>query len=178
MIKERRKEQVKPRAPKKASNADRSVATGRAKRDAAATARRGLAQEKKPNAMDVERETYRQARKTDNAKKAREKKATGGRTLPDPTPRALRRKKGAVDPPAAIFGGRVPSRKQVEAAVKGMEAAGFKVPQGHQVMVTFVPVQAPVAMSNPQNAKGGKKGAKQGGRPGGNQAKGDGRKKK
>jgi hypothetical protein len=81
MIKERRKEQVKPKPLKKASNADRSIATGRAKRDVAAKARRGLAQDKKPNAMDVERETYRQARKTDNAKKAREKKATGGRTL-------------------------------------------------------------------------------------------------
>ena len=170
MIKERRKDQktASRKAPKKASNADRSIATGRAKREAAMKAKRGLAQSKKPNAMDVEREVYRQSRQTAKARKANEKKQTHGRVAPNSSLRDKKAKgKKKNDPPAAVFGGRTPSKKAVEAAIKGMEAAGFQVPKGHQVMMTFIPT--PTA---PQTT-GGNKG-KKGGAPGkgGNKGKG------
>lgn len=168
MIKERRKDQkaASRKPPKKASNADRSIATGRVKREAAMKAKRGLAQSKKPNPMEVEREVYRQSRKTAAAKKANEKKQSHGRVAPNSSLREKKGKGKKSDPPAAVFGGRTPSKKAVEAAIKGMEAAGFKVPKGHQVMMTFIPT--PTA---PQT--GGNKG-KKGGAPfkGGNRGKG------
>lgn len=161
MIKERRKENVKAskKGPKKPSNTDRTIATGRAKREAAVKARRGLSESKKPNAMDVEREVYRQSRKTEASKRRAEKKASGGRLPPDASGRSEKKKKGkgGAEAPVAIFGGRTPSRKAVEAAIKGMEGAGFKVPQGHQVMMTFVPVATTQADDKDSKKKGGKK---------------------
>lgn len=184
MIEERRKEQQKAskRGPKKASNADRSMATGRAKRDAATKARRGLTPNKKPNAMDVEREVDRQSRKTAAAKKKSQKKATGGRIAPDSTLRDKKKKKvaGKRDPPAPVFGGRMPSKKAVEAAVKGMEQAGFKVPTGHQVVMTFIPIPQQVApqparKSGPQKGGAGGPKGKHDSKPAGRQNKGGGR---
>ena len=62
MIADRRKDQLKAakKGTKKTSTTDRSIATGRAKRDAAMKARRGMTQEKKPSAMEVEREVLTQ----------------------------------------------------------------------------------------------------------------------
>jgi hypothetical protein len=162
MIADRRKEQQKSskRGPKKPSTADRSIATGKANREAAAKARRGLAPTKKPNAMDVERETYRQSRKTAAAKTRTEKKASGGRLPPNrdakPTNKGDRKPaaKGQQQPPPAIFGGRVPSKKQVEAAIKGMESIGQPVPPGHQVVLTFVPVVTAPPKPDPKGKKG------------------------
>lgn len=164
MIEDRRKKQAKDskRTPKKASTADRSIATGKAKRAAAMKAKRGLTPTKAPTAMEIEREVYRQSRKTDNAKKKKENKATGGRIAPDSTARNKKKKEkkatGKVDPPAAIFGGRAPPKKAIEAAIKGMEGAGFKIPKGHQMMMTFVPTAvAPApAPTKGANAKGKK----------------------
>jgi len=153
MIADRRKEQLKAskRGPKKTSTADRSIATGRAKREAAMKAKRGMTQEKKPSAMEVEREVYRQSRKSAVSKKKAEKKATGGRMAPNSSLRDTKPKKGDAGkkqapkvPPtgaaAAVMGGRAPSKKQVEAAIKGMESIGQPVPQGHQLVLTFVPI--------------------------------------
>jgi hypothetical protein len=168
MIKERRKDQQKAskRAPKKATNSDRSIATGRAKREAAVKANRGLSQTKKPNAMEVEREVYRQSRKTAVAKKNNDKKATTGRIAPDSSLRDKKKKAKKIDPPAAIFGGRTPSKKAVEAAIKGMESAGFRIPEGHQLMMTFIPAAvAPMPKGN--TPKGKKRG------PGGRGGKGN-----
>jgi hypothetical protein len=128
------------------SGAAASVAKGKAKRNAQMNQRRGIKADKKPNAMEIEREMNRQARKkTDSAmkkekavrEKKRGKKSTG---------------------PAAIFGGRTPSKAAVLAAVKGMEAAGHKVPEGHQVMITFIPAAtapAPAAKKQTPNKKTG-----------------------
>jgi hypothetical protein len=123
MIENRRKDQVKSKRapPKKSSNSDRSIATGRAKREAATKARRGITQDKKPSAVEIEREVYRQTRKTATAKKKTQKKATGGRLAPDSSLRSKKKKPAKESAPAAVFGGRVPPKKAVEAAVKGME---------------------------------------------------------
>ncbi len=104
--------------------ADRSIATGRAKRAAANRARRGLAAENKPSAMEVEKEVYRQARKTAVSKKAAEKKATNGRLAPNSS---LREKKKI----------KRPSKKQLQAATKGMELAGCPVPAGFELFMEF-----------------------------------------
>jgi hypothetical protein len=174
MIADRRKDQQKTskRAPKKVSNADRSIATGKAKRDAAMKARRGMTQEKKPSTMEVEREVYRQSRKTATAKKNAEKKASGGRLPPNSSLRDSKakqggpggKKPGAASAPAAIFGGRTPSKKQIEAAIKGMESIGQPCPPGHSVLITFIPV-----VTDPKPDPKGKKGPPGGGGPPRNQ---------
>lgn len=155
MIADRRKEQAKAATGRKdsgkagARNAktkdkkdaitDRSVATGRAKRAAAARARRGLSNDKKPSAMEVEKEVYRQARKTVASKKRAEKKATNGRL---PANSSLRDKKAAKqkasDPPGALVG-KKPKQKQIKAAIQGMAAAGCPMPQGFQLVMQFSP---------------------------------------
>jgi hypothetical protein len=170
MIADRRKEQQKAskRGPKKASTTDRAIATGRAKRDAATKARRGLTQTKKPSAMEVDREIYRQSQKSATAKNRAENKASGGRLPPNSSLRDTKKKGdkkqagNGPQQPQAIFGGRVPSKKQVEAAIKGMESIGQPVPPGHQVVLTFVPVIAS-AKPDPKGKKG--KGPPQGGPP-------------
>jgi hypothetical protein len=121
-------------------------------------AKRGLTQDTKPSQMDIEREVYRQAQKTEVAKNATEARATGGRVPPNPTLRVNKKrgsgKAAAPAAPAAVFGGRVPPRKAVEAAVRGMESDGFKIPDGHQVVMTFVPIMVAAEKPDPQGKKG------------------------
>jgi hypothetical protein len=160
MIKDRRKEQqqASKKGAKKPATSDRTVAAGRAKRAAAVKARRGLSQTKAPNQMEIEREVYRQSRKTAAAKERGEKKATQGR-LPanSSTRRVAGRKKGndakPSGTPPASFGGRTPSKKAVTAAVQAMEGAGFKVPDGMQVVIALAPaaVASPTPANNPKN---------------------------
>lgn len=159
MIEARRKEQKKEikRGPKKATAVERSVATGHAKREAAAKARRGLTQEKKPTKAEIEKEVNRQTQKTAAQKKKKEQKQTQGRIAPDSTGRnKAKRDRKKADPPAAqaVFGGRAPPKKAIEAAIKGMESAGFTIPAGHQMVMTFVPFAVAPA---PTPKGGGKK---------------------
>ena len=123
------------------------------------------------------REVYRQSRKSATAKKKVEKKATGGRIAPNSSLRS-KKKKAKVDPPAAIFGGRTPSKKAVEAAVKGMKEAGFQIPAGHQLVMTFVPTVVPEnATKSPKIKNAGKKDSGKG-KNSGTPKKGKGRAKK
>lgn len=161
IIADRRKEQIaraskdktrKSAKDKKNAIADRSIATGRAKRAAATRARRSLSNksdDKKPSAMEVEKEVYRQSRKTAVAKKKAEKKVTNGRLAPNSS---LRDKKSTrknatnkgnaktQDPPGPLFG-RLPQRKQIKAAIQGMYDAGCPVPDGYQVVMQFSPIE-------------------------------------
>lgn len=128
---------------KKAALADRSIATGRAKRAAATRARRGLG-DKKASAVEIEKEVYRQSRKTAAAKKASEKKTTNGRVPPNSSLREKKNakaKKNSNDPPGALVG-KMPQAKQVKAAIQGMELAGCPVPKGFQLVMQFSPVAA------------------------------------
>jgi hypothetical protein len=146
IIADRRKEQqqLSKRGPKKVGTADRAVATGRAKRDAAANARRGITETKKPDPMAVEREVYRQSRQTEAAKEKRETKATGGRIAPNSTSRRNRKKKDASQGGTApVF--QAPSKKVVAAAVVAMKNEGYVVPQGMQVVINIVPRPQPAA---------------------------------
>ena len=124
IIKDRRVSQQKAskRVQKKSTNSDRSIATGKAKREAAARARRGLSQKKKPDKMEVEKEVKRQTKKTNVAKKKNEKKATGGKLPPKSSTRTKKKANAKEAAPQIVVGGvRRPSKKAVEAAVKGME---------------------------------------------------------
>lgn len=125
IIKDRRVSQQKAskRVQKKSTNSDRSIATGKAKREAAARARRGLSQKKKPDKMEVEKEVKRQTKKTNVAKKKNEKKATGGKLPPKSSARTKKKANAKEEAPVQIVvgGSRPPSKKAVEAAVKGME---------------------------------------------------------
>ena len=126
---------------KKTAMADRSVATGRAKRAAATRARRNLSTAKKPTAMEVEKEVYRQSRKTATFQKQAEKKASHGRAAPNSSLRAKHnpKKYGAADPPGVLVG-RMPSKLQVQAAMQGMAEAGFPMPDGYQLVMQFSPL--------------------------------------
>lgn len=161
--------------------ADRSIASGRAKRDAAVKARRGLSESKKPTKMEVDREMKRQSLKSATEKKKKEKKATHGRIAPDSTGRSkIKKAKAKQDPPAAIYGSRAPPKKAIEAAISGMESAGFKIPDGHQMVMTFVP--AAPALTGPgkealKKPDGGGKGKKGGGPPKKGNNNGGGKKK-
>ena len=139
MIKERRNEQKRgsKRGPKKTAAVDKAVGAGRAKREAAIKARRGLAESKKPSAMEVEREVYRQSRQRASTKAKNEKKATNGRIAPDSTGRRARKKK--EEETKAVFGVQ-PSKKAVAAAVSAMKKEGFKIPEGMQVVITVAPL--------------------------------------
>ena len=188
MIQDRRKEQKKElkRGPKKATTADRSVATAKAKREAANKARRGLATDNKPSKMDVEKEVKRQSQATQVQKKTKEQQQTQGRIASDSTGRSAakreKKKAAAKDPPAAVFGGRVPPKKAMEAAIKGMEDAGFKIPAGHQMVMTFAPIvvaPAPTTQKNTNansnnNSSNNNKGKNKGGGGGPNKGGGGG----
>mmetsp|Transcript_26760 Transcript_26760/g.65059 ORF Transcript_26760/g.65059 Transcript_26760/m.65059 type:complete len:177 (-) Transcript_26760:4570-5100(-) len=166
MIRDRRKTQSKAmQAPKKISQADRSVATGRAKRDAAIKAKRGISKTKKANNMQIDQEVKRQAQKTAAAKKRSEKTVPTGRSKANKTQRKTtpKNKSKDINAPAAdavqVFGGRVPSKKAIEAALRGMKDAGFSVPPGHQVVMTFIP-SGPSESTKVQSSQGKDKGKK------------------
>jgi hypothetical protein len=159
MIASRQRQSSKPAAAaarakkpvKSVTNADRSIGTARAKREAAMAARRGLSASSKPTRMDIEREVTKQAGKTaaKAAKSAAIAAATTALTHETGATRAdKRRQKRSAQRAAAAAGGgggpasgakkgagaaplaRPPPRKVVAAAVAAMERAGFKVPQG------------------------------------------------
>jgi hypothetical protein len=118
------------------------------KYEAVMKVKRGLKQDKKPNAMEVEREVYHQSHTTDAAKKRNERKATAGKISQDSllsSKKSAEKKKATKEPPAAILGGRAPPKKAIQAAIQEMESTGYNDPSGHQVMMTFVPT----AVSDP-----------------------------
>ena len=149
--------------------ADRSIATGRAKRAAAIKARRGLAgngagngasntagngaaknnassgkkKKAKASATEIEKEVYRQSRKTSESKKRAEQKKTGGRLPPNSSLRAKKntnKKSVEISPEApAVVTIKQPRKTQLMAAIKGMEQAGCPVPDGFQVAMQFIP---------------------------------------
>jgi hypothetical protein len=175
MIADRRKDQQKAAKKgnkKTATTSDRSIATGKAKRDAAMNARRGMTQEKKPSAMEVEREVYRQSRKTAASKNRAEQKASGGRLPPNPSLRkgkkgagagaaagaASGKKQAPTAAAVAVTAGRIPSKKQIEAAVQAVQNCGQPIPDGHQLVLTFVPIFQQTQKAPAQNQPKAKKG--------------------
>mmetsp|Transcript_17342 Transcript_17342/g.24365 ORF Transcript_17342/g.24365 Transcript_17342/m.24365 type:complete len:258 (+) Transcript_17342:168-941(+) len=200
MIKQRRKEQQsksrKGAAGRAPSTADRVTGANKAKRAAAVKARRGMPSagtktggtnnkttttknKPKPSAMDVEREVYRQSRKTAKSKESSLRKKSGGRLPPSKDSLGRRQSQRVSETRGktvaqqkqrneqskqvgnAIYTWtqgtrRPPSRKAVNAAVDAMQGAGFKVPQGMQMVISFAP--APEGKSPPPQLNKGKNG--------------------
>eukprot|EP00521_Asterionellopsis_glacialis_P009575 CAMPEP_0195280992 /NCGR_PEP_ID=MMETSP0707-20130614/478_1 /TAXON_ID=33640 /ORGANISM="Asterionellopsis glacialis, Strain CCMP134" /LENGTH=257 /DNA_ID=CAMNT_0040339827 /DNA_START=78 /DNA_END=851 /DNA_ORIENTATION=- len=188
MIKQRRKEQQsksrKGAAGRAPSTADRVTGTNKAKRAAAVKARRGMkaggsinnTTKPKASAMDVEREVYRQSRKTAKSKESSLRKKTGGRLPPAKDSATTRRrqsqrvqdnrkkmdKQRQMNDQSKQVGNaiytwtqgtrRPPSKKAVNAAVDAMQSAGFKVPSGMQMVISFAP--APDGKNPPPQPKG------------------------
>jgi len=97
--------------------------------------------------MDVEREAYRQSRKTTESKKKLV------------SLRGKNKKNNNNSNVTPIFG-RMPSKKQIEAAIQGMEANKCPVPDGHQLIMQFVPVVVSSNLSNFTEGKGKRGGGK------------------
>jgi len=127
------------------SNADRSTATSRAKRDAAVAARRGLRSSAKPTKMEIETAVKKQANQTAIQKANHQQNATK-KTTTDPKEKAEARKEqrqiakagkqAAKEEHVALK----PTQKQIKAARKAMIEAGYQFPPKHQISI--VPVAA------------------------------------
>lgn len=172
LIESRRKaanaSKAKQAIQKDVSNVDRSVATSRAKRNAAMNARRGLATTNKASAMDVEKEVKKQVAKSTQQHAAQLKKneaqkkqtpvSAGPRLTPQEKAAARREKRrirkeagAAAAAGISVMGGakgdvvtltRPPSKKAVKAAVEAMRSTGFTVPEGMQMVISFAPLAA------------------------------------
>jgi len=169
-------------AARKPTAADKAAGRQRATRTAKINARRGIQQnaEGKPSAMEIEREVYRQTRMNNTPAKGK----NGPRSRKDSAAQVKARKtdkkkkqqqqqKGAVPPTWVAGTRRPPSKKAVSAAVHAMTDAGFKVPQGMQMVISFAP--APDTKPPANQKKGGqqnKGGPKGGQNKGGNANKG------
>lgn len=148
MIKQRR---AKPnRNNKKTSTVDRTVGRGRAKRQAAANARRGISDSKKPSKMEVEKEVSRETRRSgrnqkNNPQAGRKQKSEAAIKAKEKQDKRRKQgnKKGSGEteiPPTWIGGTRrPPSKKAVTAAVEAMKESGFTVPKGMQMVISFAP---------------------------------------
>ena len=130
----------KPTAVQKASGRNQ------ANRKAKTNAKRGITKTTKPNSVDVDKEIYRLQRKTsgrknnqtrnvnaENGDSRRRKFPTysksNGKTEADRKVKANTVKKPRNPPP----------KKAVNAAVKAMTNAGYKVPEGLKMVITFEP---------------------------------------
>mmetsp|Transcript_30515 Transcript_30515/g.46228 ORF Transcript_30515/g.46228 Transcript_30515/m.46228 type:complete len:229 (-) Transcript_30515:724-1410(-) len=188
MIKQRRTKSTNNR---KASAVDKTVGRGRAKRQAAANARRGISDSKKPSKMEVDKEVKRETRRT--ARNAKNKPQPGRKpkseaviktkAKQDKKRKQENKKKGSGDlaiPPTWIGGTRrPPSKKAVTAAVEAMKDSGFTVPKGMQMVISFAPApnQDPTISKQPaRNTKGNRNnsGGRGAGR-GGGRSRGRGR---
>jgi hypothetical protein len=182
MIKSRRKEQGRPprraaasrrRGNTKATSSDRAVGTGKAKRDALVNFRRGRTTTNKPTPMDIEREVYRQTRKTAKQQQQQQQFSNKKKDIPNksgarPAKRvadqkvkakmAKQRKQQAKGKQqqgkSAVPAG--PSKKAVKAAVNAMSEKGFSIPSGMQMVISFAPAPNDSKKGGGKN-KGGSK---------------------
>ena len=147
MIASRRKED------KQQANVDRSVATTRARRKAKQDARRGINRDSsKPTPMQIETEVKKQQVKTAAAQKG---KTRATKKLP-PKQRAEERRKQretnkmvsqarkeeAKKKKTISSVPRPPPKRAIKAAVSAMEGAGFTVPDGMQMVISFAPANS------------------------------------
>mmetsp|Transcript_27410 Transcript_27410/g.65176 ORF Transcript_27410/g.65176 Transcript_27410/m.65176 type:complete len:207 (-) Transcript_27410:3833-4453(-) len=156
---------------KKPSKAAEATGQGKAQRQAAANARRGISKSTKPSKMDVDKQVNRQQK---NQQKGNNNNRGGrgnnaGRRATAPSAASVRAKaankgkgnnannantnnnQGAIQ---------APSQQAISAAARAMKDNGFKPPKGMQMQISFVPKQTPNNNNNNNNNQGG--GKKQG----------------
>lgn len=154
MIATRRKKETKEKT------ADRSIATGRAKRKAAQDAKRGISSSKKASTQQIQQEVKKQQVKTAKAKAKKQKEENKKGVTAKLPPKAKQEARKSqreinkiVKDAASITRGhkaiaavpphgKTPSKKAVNAAVKAMEKEGFVIPEGMQMVITFAPKEA------------------------------------
>lgn len=173
MIANRRKEEkTKPAVGiSKISNADKSIATSRAKRNAALDARRGITKSNKPTKAKVEEEINKQMAKKNVVQLESSPKKKRVDVKADPQTKAAQRREkrllarsGAAtiisgDKKVVSTLGRPPSKKALKAAIDAMESKGFKMPEGYRMVISFAPSDDFDEDSKPAaKADGGKKG--------------------
>lgn len=152
---------------KKPSKAAEATGQGKAQRQAAANARRGISKSTKPSKMDVDKQVNRQQK---NQQKGNNNNRGGrgnnaGRRATAPSAASVRAKaankgkgnnannantnnnQGAIQ---------APSQQAISAAARAMKDNGFKPPKGMQMQISFVPKQTPNNNNN-NNQGGGKK---------------------
>eukprot|EP00541_Cyclophora_tenuis_P006264 CAMPEP_0116550388 /NCGR_PEP_ID=MMETSP0397-20121206/5401_1 /TAXON_ID=216820 /ORGANISM="Cyclophora tenuis, Strain ECT3854" /LENGTH=243 /DNA_ID=CAMNT_0004075217 /DNA_START=41 /DNA_END=772 /DNA_ORIENTATION=+ len=181
MIKSRRRSQRTTKSSKSASPADKAIGRSKANRQAKLNAKRGLRTDSKATSMEIEKEVYRQSRKsptnrtpTNNNSSSTNNKNRRSRRVADQRVKAKNETKkqqqktknngnNKNDPavPPAWIGGtrRPPSKKAITAAVSAMQGAGFKVPKGMQMVISFAPApNEDPTKNNPEPKKNAKKG--------------------
>jgi hypothetical protein len=133
--------------------------------------KRGMRQESKPTAMQVDKEVSKQVKKTvaAKAKKLATSKASVKVVMAKNTPRRERQegaragsaaKKAKTGAPKKVEAAvaNPPTKKVVKAAVNAMKDKGFSIPQGMQMKISFVPAPgapaaAPQQKQNSRNAQ-------------------------
>lgn len=122
----RRSSSTKP--PKSVSNADRAVATARAKREATMAARRGLASTPKASRDDIERAVAKQAAKTAIQKQRQQQQSAAAAAPPAHETGAARaerrRQKRAASAATAAFGTAATGRRSNQVAATTTVATG------------------------------------------------------
>jgi hypothetical protein len=148
MIAQRKKTAI----PKAVSNVDRSIATSRAKRNAAVRARRGLSSTPKATQMEIEKEVEKEWNKTAIKKlKSLPKKDKKSMTKAerDESRKITRDGQKAAKQEQVIL---PPTRKQIKAARKAMTEAGYTFPVGTDLQVV---TRKPAATSGKNQAPRG-----------------------
>jgi len=140
MISKRQQTQIK----KKVSNADRSQATSRAKRDAAVNARRGLRSSGKATKMEIEQQVQKQANQTAIQKANQQntkKKATHIHTNAQTKKQEREILRAGQKAAKAEHVTLKPTKKQLQAAREAMIDAGYVFPPAH--VIDIVPKPKP-----------------------------------
>ena len=162
----------KSAADNKPTSIQKSVGQSKAKRQAAVNARRqgGAAANanKKPTAMEIEKEISR-VRKNKSTHPPPQQRKTGGqqqRQQQGPNPR--RHESGGGGAAAGTAGAtttemKAPTKKAVSAAVRVMKDFGFQPPKGMDVVISFAPKPEQPRKPNPSAAAGGGRGKRGGG---------------
>ena len=167
----KRRTSTRKKTPSKAAEA---TGKGKAQRQAAANARRGISKAAKPSKMDVDKQVNRQQKNhqkggnnnnnDNNNRGGRGNNA--GRRATAPSAASVRAKaankgKGNANANNANTNNnqgviQAPSQQAISAAARAMKDNGFKPPKGMQMQITFVPKKTPNNNSN-SNQGGGKK---------------------
>lgn len=132
MIKERKKKNTVV-----STTAERLGASRKAKKQAALEARRGMRSSAKPTQKEVAFQLEQElAKKKQKEMKTDTNKLRRKSTAAQAVASVVKKGKQNVIPPSMT---RPPTRKAINAAITAMENAGFKVPDGMQMIISFAP---------------------------------------
>ncbi len=152
----------------------KSIGNSKAKRNAKTAARRGLASNTKPDPRAVEREVYRQQRRSNanggdggvmrtrssgkprkspriRNNKTEAERRTKAKNLANERKKANEKKKTKQQNGNKAQQVTAPPRRAVSAAMKAMNTAGFTAPKGMKMVISFEPTEKKVNNQKKQN---------------------------